>query len=220
MERSAVELINHTRASLIDYVCAQIGTFFPDGADVRGAITQDFAEAMARVERCLNANRVWPHGRFNYLHSAQYCLFLYYLSNTIWRNGGDTDTCTRLFLLNKALNGIDLFYEIAMPDIFILGHSTGIVLTKATYGNYLILHQNCTVGRNHDVAPVLGEGVVMYPGSYIIGRSRIGGLSTISIGTQVVNRDTQGDCMVFGAEGGELAFKPRSHRYVEEVFHI
>lgn len=215
-----MELVNHTRASLIDYVCAQIGTFFPDGADVRSPITRNFADAMVRVERCFNANRMWPRGKFNYLQSAQYCLFLYYLANTIWRNESDAGTSTRLFLLNKALNGIDLFYEIAMPDVFALGHSTGIVLAKATYGNYLILHQNCTVGRNHDVAPVLGEGVVMYPGSAIIGRSHIGDRTTLAIGTHVVNRDTPQDCMVFGAAAGELTFKPRSHRYVEEVFYV
>jgi len=129
-------------------------------------------------------------------------------------------TSTRLFLLNKALNGIDMFYEIAMPDIFALGHSTGIVLAKATYGNYLVLHQNCAVGRNREAAPVLGEGVVMYPGSSFIGRNHIGSFSTLSIGTRVVNRDTPGDCMVFGTEGGDLAFKPRSHRYAEEIFYL
>jgi serine O-acetyltransferase len=220
MERSALELINHTRASLIDYVCAQVGTFFPDGADVRTAITRNFTETMGRVERCINAIRVWPHDKFNYLHSAQYCLFLYFLANTIWRNDSDAGTATRLFLLNKALNGIDMFYEIAMPDIFVLGHSTGIVLAKATYGNYLVLHQNCTVGRNREAAPVIGEGVVMYPGTSIIGRSHIGSFSALSIGTQVVNRDTPGDCTVFGAEGGDLAFKPRSHRYAEEIFDL
>ncbi|ODV41902.1 hypothetical protein AWV79_31885 [Cupriavidus sp. UYMMa02A] len=204
-----MELINHTRASLIEYVCAQIATFFPDRAEIKPAITRNFGEAMGRVERCFNANRIWPQGKFNTLHSAQYCLFLYYLANTIWRNEEDAGSATRLFLLNKALNGIDMFYEIQMPDIFVLGHSSGIVLAKATYGNYLVLHQHCTVGRNHDVAPVLGEGVVMYPGSSVIGRSQVGNRSVISIGTQVVNRDTPGHCIVFGSDGGNLVFRPR-----------
>ncbi|MGN5479158.1 hypothetical protein ACTMU2_26180 [Cupriavidus basilensis] len=123
LEPEPVELINHTRASLIEYVCAQIATFFPDRAEIKPAITRNFGEAMGRVERCFNANRIWPQGKFNTLHSAQYCLFLYYLANTIWRNEEDAGSATRLFLLNKALNGIDMFYEIQMPDIFVLGHS-------------------------------------------------------------------------------------------------
>jgi hypothetical protein len=57
-------------------------------------------------------------------------------------------------------------------------------------------------------------------GTPIIGRSHIGTFSALSIGTQVVNRDTPGDCTVFGAEGGDLAFKPRSHRYAEEIFNL
>ncbi len=154
------------------------------------------------------------------MHSAQYCLFLYYLANTIWRNEEDAGSATRLFLLNKALNGIDMFYEIQMPDIFVLGHSSGIVLAKATYGNYLVLHQHCTVGRNHDVAPVLGEGVVMYPGSSVIGRSQVGNRSVISIGTQVVNRDTPGHCIVFGSDGGNLVFRPPTVNLIEDVFRV
>lgn len=215
-----MELINQTRASLMDYVCAQIATFFPDQANVKPAITRNFGEAMGRVERCFGANRIWPQGKFDYLHSAQYCLFLYYLANTIWRNEEDAGTATRLFLLNKALNGIDMFYEIAMPDIFVLGHSSGIVLAKATYGNYLVLHQHCTVGRNHDVAPVLGEGVVMYPGSSVIGRSRVGDRSVISIGTQVVNRDTPGHCTVYPGDGGDLVIRPPGRNLIEEIFRV
>ncbi|AMR81966.1 hypothetical protein [Cupriavidus nantongensis] len=215
-----MELINQTRASLIDYVCAQIATFFPDGADTKAAITRNFAEAMGRVEKCFGAIRPWPAGKFNYLQSAQYCLFLYYLANTIWRNDDDSGTATRLFLLNKTLNGIDLFYEIQMPDIFVLGHSSGIVLAKATYGNYLVLHQHCTVGRNYEVAPVLGEGVVMYPGSSVIGRCRVGDHSVISIGTQVVNRDTPGNCTIYQGDGGELAVRPAGRNLIEEIFRV
>ena len=41
-----------------------------------------------------------------------------------------------------------------MPEVFFIGHSVGIVLAKATYGNRLVLYQNTTVGKNHGEAPV------------------------------------------------------------------
>src|SRR3990167_5876802 len=88
---------------------------------------------------------------------------------TSTRRSGDTAAGTRLFLMNKALNGIDLFYEIAMPEVFYIGHSVGIVLAKATYGNYLVLYQNSTVGRHLSRVPVLGEGVILYPNTAVIG---------------------------------------------------
>jgi serine O-acetyltransferase len=62
------------------------------------------------------------------------------------------------------------------------------VLAKARYGNRLVLYQNSTVGKNHGAAPSLGEGVVLYPNSAIIGRCEIGAGSVIAQGVSVINR--------------------------------
>jgi serine O-acetyltransferase len=160
---------------------------------------------------------MWRVGEFDYLHSSQYCIYLYYLANSIWRNTGERAGCTRLFLLNKALNGIDLFYEIEMPKVFFIGHSVGIVLAKATYGEKLVLYQNSTVGKNHGAAPVLGEGVVMYPNTAIIGACRVADRTVLSQGVGLVGKDTPGDCMVFRGEGG-LVFKPNRRDFVADFF--
>lgn len=220
-----MRLIDHTQASLLDYTCAQLACFFPsgDGAGLRRRLERHLPRALERLAHCIDQVRMWQPGRFNYLNSSQYCLYLYFLSNTIWREErGDeaVGAATRLFLLNKALNGIDLFYEIEMPEVFFIGHSVGIVLAKATYGNYLVLYQNCTVGKNHGVAPVLGDGVILYPNSAIIGRCRIGDNTTVSQGTGVINRDTPGDCMVFAGTAGALVLKPATHSLVADFFRV
>jgi serine O-acetyltransferase len=152
---------------------------------------------------------MWRTGEFDYLHSSQYAIFLYFLANTLWRSNGDQRLCTKLFFLNKALNGIDCFYEISMPDIFFIGHSVGIVLAKATYGRYLVLYQNSTIGKNHGIAPVIGEGVIMYPNTAIIGSSQVRNGSVISQGVSIINRDTPGDCLVFQGQKGDLTFQPK-----------
>ncbi|MGO4306644.1 MULTISPECIES: hypothetical protein [unclassified Cupriavidus] len=217
-----MELIGHTRESLAAYTCAQVANLVPDGrADaLLPVVLRHLDESLARVGRCIDAVRMWRPGQFNYLHSSQYCQFLYYLANTIWRNERNAEVCTKLFLLNKTLNAIDLFYEIDMPEVFFIGHSVGIVLAKATYGNYLVLYQNSTVGKNHGVAPVIGEGVVMYPNSAIIGRSHVRNGSVISQGVSVLNRETPGDCLTYAGEGGDLVFKPAYERAAAEYFRI
>lgn len=211
-----------TPERLTAYTRAQVANLVPDGGEsgLAERIAKHQREALARLERCIAAVRMWAPGRFNYLHSTQYCQYLYYLANTIWRNDADADACTRLFLLNKALNGIDLFYEIELPEVFLIGHSVGIVLAKASYGNYLVLYQNSTVGKNHGVAPVIEDGVVMYPNSAIIGRSRVGAGTVVSQGVSVINRDTPGNCIAYAGTAGELVCKPVRAPAASEYFRI
>lgn len=213
-----LELTNLNRADLLAYTTRQIAQFFPDGQQSHhAAIDRHLDEALGRLHMCINAVRCWQMDRFNYLQSTQYCIYLYFLSNTIWRNGGDLETCTKLFLLNKALNGIDCFYEIELPEKFFIGHSPGIVLAKATYSDYLVIYQNSTVGKNHGTAPVLEEGVVMYPNTAIIGRCVVRRNTVLSQGVGVINCDTPGNSAVFsGAEG--LVFKALKRNILEDIF--
>jgi serine O-acetyltransferase len=215
-----MQLTNITRSALIDYTVLQIERFFPDGkGDIRGRIDSHSTEALSRLQRCINGVRYWPQDRFNYLHSAQYCIYLYFLSNTIWQNTGDEEVCVKLFLLNKALNGIDCFYEIKMPDVFFIGHTVGIVLAKATYGEHLVLYQNSTVGKNHGVAPVIEEGVILYPNTAIIGRCLVRARTVLSQGVSIINRDTPGNTIAFG-NGKDIIFKPGKYDALAEIFRL
>ncbi|MBU0665485.1 MAG: hypothetical protein KJ990_13215 [Proteobacteria bacterium] len=205
-----LKLLHSSREELLRYTTTQLHTFFPDRQDNTKQIIDSYLDnALTRLENCINAVRMWRPGEFDYLHSSQYAIFLYFLANTLWRQEGDQRICTKLFFLNKSLNGIDCFYEIEMPDIFFIGHSVGIVLAKATYGNYLVLYQNSTVGKNHGISPIIGEGVIMYPNSAIIGSSHVRNRSVISQGVSVINRETPGDCLVFQGNGGDLVFRQR-----------
>jgi serine O-acetyltransferase len=217
-----MELLKHTPASLLDYTCTQLATFFPSGDPValRGQLERHLPRALERLAHCIDHVVMWKPGQFNYLNSSQYCIYLYYLANTVWRAEQDADSATRLFLLNKALNGIDLFYEIELPEVFFIGHSVGIVLAKASYGNYLVLYQNSTVGKNHGVAPVLGSGVILYPNTAIIGRCNIGNNTVVSQGTGIINRDTPGDCLVFPGSGGQLTCTPSKRPLLGDFFRL
>ena len=215
-----LKLADTSRNDLLRYVTCQLAHFFPDQKnDVQPLMDCHFDEALIRLEKCINAVRMWRPGEFDYLHSSQYAIFLYYLANTIYRHEGAKRVCTKLFGLNKTLNGIDCFYEIAMPDIFFIGHSVGIVLAKASYGDYLVLYQNSTVGKNHGIAPVLGEGVILYPHSAVIGDCHVASGSVISQGVSVIDRKTPGNCLVFQGSKGSLNFYPRENA-ADEYFRI
>ena len=208
------------RDGLLRYLLRQLDHHFPDERDCAVPIQANLDEALERLRLCINGVRPWPQERFDYLHSTQYCQFLYFLGNTIWRHSGDTEAPTKLFLLNKALNGIDCFYEIELPKVFFIGHSVGIVLAKATYGEHLVLYQNSTVGKNHGVAPVLGSGVVMFPNTAIIGRSHVRSGTVLSQGVSVINQDTPGDTIVFAGAAGALQFKPLKKPVLDEIFRL
>ena len=217
-----MKLLDHTRESLIGYLTAQCAAIVPDGrgAAFRAAVDAHLDEALARMHVCINACAPWRIDQFNVLQSSQHCIFLYYLANTLYRRSGDTAAATRLFLMNKALNGIDLFYEIAMPEVFYIGHSVGIVLAKATYGNHLVLYQNSTVGRHKDQIPVIGDRVVLYPNTAVIGRSVIGSDAVLSQGTSAVNRTVPPGVIAFRSVGTDLAFQPRPANLLREYFRL
>jgi serine O-acetyltransferase len=217
-----LKLRDHTRESLVAYTVAQCAAVVPDGREAafRSAVDAHLDEALERLHRCINACAPWRADEFNVLQSSQHTIYLYFLANTIWKRSGDTEAPTRLFLMNKALNGIDLFYEVGMPEVFYIGHSVGIVLAKATYGNYLVLYQNSTVGRHKDQIPVLGERVVLYPNTAVIGRSVVEDDAVVSQGVSVVNKRVPKGSIAFSGAPGELAFRPRPDDLIAEYFRL
>src|SRR3546814_13859559 len=100
---------------------------------------------------------------------CQYTIFLYYLANTAWRKLQAERVCTKLFYLNKALNGFECFYDTELPEVFFVGHTVGIVLARTTSSNSFSIYPNSTVGKSHVDAHVPAEGVVMYPNTALRG---------------------------------------------------
>ncbi len=217
-----MKLVDHSRQSLLDYIVRQQAAIVPDGKEdaFRKLADAHFDVALERMNVCIDACAPWRAGEFNVLQSSQHTIFLYYLANSIWKGSGDTSAPVRLFLMNKAFNGIDLFYEIAMPEVFYIGHSLGIVLAKATYGNYLVLYQNSTVGRHKDRIPVIGDRVVLYPNTAVVGSSVVENDTVVSQGVSVLNKTVPTGMMAFSGGPGELVFRPRPDDLLAEYFRL
>lgn len=202
------------------YITTQLDTFFPVNG-VETELNDDiFSVAISRTEHCFSNVIGYTQPKIDHFHSGQYATLLYYLANSIWAADGELETATRIFLLNKMLNGIDLYYEVEMPPVFLIGHTVGMVFSKATYGNFCLFHQGCTVGRNFMDRPTLKENVVLFPNSSVIGRCIIGSNVVISPGVQVINQDIPDNCMVFNGKGNRLTFKDLDSIFVEKYFNI
>tara|TARA_B110000967_G_C18895765_1_gene570516 strand:- start:3137 stop:3814 length:678 start_codon:yes stop_codon:yes gene_type:complete len=191
---------------LANHVHKQICLFYPDGFNIEiSNIEKCINSALDRVEYCFrnNRNKYYCNENnetlFNHLNADHYATFLYFLSNTIWLEFKDEMLSAKIFLLNKALHGIDLFYEISMPDIFMLVHPLGTVLGRASYSNYLVVYQGCTVGSvSGSGFPSIDEHLTMYSNSSLLGDCKVGSNVTIGANSYAINTLIEKNQIVVG----------------------
>lgn len=194
---------------LADFLARQINNLIPDGNTVRMAdIMPHLDMIMDRTQHCFSSinNKYFFDGHeavFNHLHADQYAMLLYLVCNTLYKNGADIGLCTKICQLNKYLHGIDAFYEIELPDIFLFVHPLGTVLGRGTYGDYFLVYQRCGIGSNHDVYPVMKEFVTLRPGSSILGNCLVEENCTIAAGSLLLDRSLEKNTLYIG--------NPRDH---------
>jgi serine O-acetyltransferase len=205
---------------LAAYVDRQLDRVFPDG---RTGVADCIEPALQRVEFCFShVNNKYFHDDeqtiFSHLHSDQYAMFLYFLSNTIWQSGNAKQLADKVYYLNKMLHAVDIFYEVALPDIFLLSHPLGTVLGRGSYADYFVAYQNCTVGSNlAGEYPIFAEGVAVFGGSAIIGDCSLGQNTWVAAGTQVKDQKFPGDSVVFGRYP-QVGHKSTKRRVADHFF--
>jgi serine O-acetyltransferase len=194
-----------SRDELAHLVAKQLGNFFlysieKDGAALDAAVDR----ALERCSICFGRtpNKYYQSNggaRFSPWHSGQYSIFLYFVSNAISRQSKCSSTLAdRVYYLNKALNGLDLFHEITMPDFFMLDHPVGSVLGRADYGEGFAFSQNCTVGNNRGFYPKIGKNVRMMSGSKILGNCQVGDNVILAANSYIKDTDIPSCSLVFG----------------------
>ena len=189
--------------ALSDYLKRLLGLHFPDGRSVDFS-PSDCSLALERCEYSFSRIRKKYYQDdgggvvFDHLNADHMAVFLYFLGNSIWKSGGETDLPVKLSYLNKILHGLDLFYSVGMPDVFLLVHPLGSVIGNAQYSDYLVVYQNCTVGAVDSDYPVFGEGVVLYSRSSVVGKCRVGDDVVFAANSAVVNTDVPSRTVVLG----------------------
>jgi serine O-acetyltransferase len=204
--------------SLVTFIAKQLDHLFPDDEpDVVEKMRPNLHEAMDRFLFCASKARYWKDVEFSPLHSDMNATFLYFLANTLYRNGAAPQICTKLFYLNKALNGFHCLYDVEMPDVFFIAHSVGIVLGRLKYPPYLVLCQGTTIGISNSHRPTFDEGLIMLPGSSIAGRCHIGAWTILSPNSTLIDKDSPGNCIV-SSEGGATTIRAPKRDVFAEYF--
>lgn len=209
--------------ALAAYVTGQLNQLFNDGRSVSSdSIRAILPVALERVDHCFSRinDKYFFDGSnviFNHLHGDQYAMFLYLLANTAYKTRLGDDLPSKIYLLNKALHGIDAFYEVELPSVFLFAHSLAAVLGRAQYADYLLVYQRCGVGTNNDAFPKLGEFVSLRPGAVVLGNSRIGRNCTIAAGSLVLDRDLDDDTVYIGSPRD---FTTRRARGLPKIWRI
>jgi serine O-acetyltransferase len=213
-----------TITELTDYVCRQVNHFFPDEKVVRpGQIKNDVGIALQRTDNCFS-HFALPHyytgseSVFNHLFSDQYATFLWFLSNTLWQTHGRAPVLDKVYSLNKALHGLDCMYDTRLPDIFFLAHCIGTVLGKASYANFFVALQGCTIGAHNEKYPVLGIGVALAAHASIVGGCTIGNRVSIGSNTDIFQHDVPDDAAVYRNDEGVIVYRAATVPYAQRFF--
>lgn len=192
------------RDSLASFTSAQLNSFFPDAQPVeKDFLLANLDETLVKVEYCFSFvnNRYFFDGKdvlFNHLNADQYAMFLYILSNVLYNKNYNTSICDKIFYLNKCLHGVDVFYEVDLPDIFLFVHPFGTVLGRGNYSNFFLVYQRCGIGSNNDVSPTLGEYVSLHPGSSVLGNCSVGENCKISTGSLLLDCSLENNSLYIG----------------------
>ena len=187
---------------------AQVDNYFPDPNPVSlTCLEAAVKRTLPRLEHCFSKvnNKYFFDGKnavFDHLH-GEYAMWLYLLANELFRMGDGLDISKKLFLLNKALHGCDIYYEVELPEIFLLVHPLGTVLGRGHYQDYLVAYQKCGVGSNHDIYPTMGKHFTLRPGSMILGRCEVGDNVTLAADSLLLDSTLPGNTVYFG--------KPKNH---------
>lgn len=190
-------------------------------------------EAYASLERALerleeNFSRVrsnyYKHEgetAFKIEHTVQYSIFLYLFSNQLFKDKYH-EAAAYVYYLNKIMHAVDWFYEIELPVAFCAEHPVGCVLGRAQYGNYFFVYQGVTIGGNRSgrggvlVYPQIGDFVVMYSDSKVIGRSKIGNNVIISANTYIKDEIIPDNSIVFGSSPN-LIIKRKDKKFINNI---
>ena len=192
------------QAEIEFYLTHLLASNFPLPSPLPLIPAQAHASALARLEYCFShIKRKYycdEHGPvFDPLNADHLCAYLWFLSNTLAYQFSNERLAIALSHLNKRLHGVDLFYSVQLPDIFLLVHPVGSVFGAASYSNFFVAYQNCTIGADGTSYPRLAEGVVCFSRTSVIGSCDIGSNVVLAANAFLLNTNVPPSSVVTGA---------------------
>jgi serine O-acetyltransferase len=181
----------------LDHVSAEIATVYP-------ILERQFGRTKSKY---FTANGI-PILRV--AHNAQYTIFLYHVSRALFlqnrRNEAD-----RIYALLRMVSGIDLYYEVVLPEWWTCDHPLGSVIGRGQFEveSSFVFTQNCNIGNNNGIYPNIAGNLIMFPNSSLLGDTRIAGNVILANGAYAIDGGELSDCLVYGRSPA-LTIKPLS----------
>jgi len=218
LDRSLISLVSK-------YYLKQVENFFPDGVDVSFSQLEKVVEvSLLKLKRSfVHINSKYYQGNFekmfDILNGDHYAMLLYNISRHFFIEENNENFASKTFLLNKMLHGIDIFYKVKMPEVFLFGHPLGTVLGNANYGNFFCVYQGCTVGSKTGeyIYPEFGEKTIMYSHSSIIGKCKVGNKVILAANSSLISTDVKDNTLVLGHYPGHK-FKKVNEENFKSMF--
>ena len=196
-----------SKNDLFKLLSLQLNNFFGINNNEIIVLKKNFNSALRKSFHCFSKNKnkyyhLDKETYFNPYHSGQYCIFLYFISNLIFKFGPKKKLnkllADKIYYLNKSLNGIDLFYQVEMPKIFFLDHPLGSIIGRGQIKNYFSFSSGCVVGNNKGKYPKIGKNVKMLANSKILGDCIIGDNVIMAPNSYVIDIKVPKNVIVFG----------------------
>lgn len=189
------------------YVSVQVNNLIPDGgSDVfLKSCIRVMPKVLLRTELCFSkiVSRYYSDRSgtpfFNHLNSDHYCMFLYMLSHELFKLGEEA-SAAKVFMLNKMMFGVDAFYSIDLPEVFMFVHPLGTILGNASYSNYIVIYQGVTIGSLTDGQyPTFSERTILYSNSSIIGSCKLGTDCIVGARSYIIDTNLEDNQVVLGS---------------------
>ena len=213
--------------NLTRYAAKQLDQLFPIGnyTDTCQVLARHLPQTLERLEYCFARihNKYYQkegEACFSPLMTDQYATFLYFLANTVFKDGQNAEIADRLYALNKALHGLDVYYEVEMPKVFLWVHCLGTVLGRARYGEYLVVYQGVTVGGNLAYEyPEIGSRVALFSNSSVLGKSVVHDGVLVSARASLMDVEVPSDQVCFG-QHPRVQWKPARRSVMNQYFNL
>jgi serine O-acetyltransferase len=156
---------------------------------------------------------------FSPYHSVTWSIFLYRVAR-ILNNQSFEREADVVYYLNKIMHSVDWYHGIDLPVHFMAEHPLGSVLGRAEYNDYLFVYQGTTVGGNRKNGklfyPHLGNNVVLYANSTVLGDTKIGDNVIVSANSYLINETVPSNSIVFG-QSPHIVVKQKDEKAIREM---
>lgn len=193
---------------LRDYLGRQLENTFPDREPLdREGLGECIAKSLASLKVCFaHVNDKYFRGGefedvFDHLNGNHHAMFLYRVSHEAYVSIGNERLASRIFNLNRVLHGVDIFYKVRLPEIFLLVHPLGTVLGNAEYSPFFCAYQGCTVGSkgaNDGIYPRFSSKTILCSNVSVIGNCNVGSGVVFGSGASIIDTDVADNQRVLG----------------------